>query len=87
MEGDAIFIYQQAWFSLTDLDATNELSYTNKKEGNGAYVFVIDGDVEVAGEKLKRRDALGITEYENFNIKASTNARILVMDVTMIELG
>ncbi|MES2779290.1 MAG: pirin family protein, partial [Bacteroidota bacterium] len=86
-EGNAIFIHQQAWFNLTDLDAAKEISYTSKKEGNGAYVFVIDGDVEVAGEKLKRRDAIGITEYETFTIKASSNARILVMDVPMIELN
>lgn len=85
-DGDAIFIHQQAWFNLTDLDANNEINYSTKKTGNGAYVFVIDGDVEVAGEKLKRRDAIGITEYTDFNIKASSNARILVMDVPMIEL-
>lgn len=85
-EGDAIFIHQQAWFNLTDLDAGNEIKYNTKKTGNGAYVFVIEGDVEVAGEKLKRRDAIGITEYTDFNIKASSNARILVMDLPMLEL-
>jgi hypothetical protein len=85
-EGDAIFIHQQAWFNLTDMDANNEMMYTNKKTANGAYVFVIDGEVEVNGEKLERRDAMGITEYTNFNIKALSNARILVMDLPMIEL-
>jgi redox-sensitive bicupin YhaK (pirin superfamily) len=85
-EGDAIFIHQQAWFNLTDMDANNEMMYTNKKTDNGAYVFVIDGEVEVNGEKLERRDAMGITEYTNFNIKALSNARILVMDLPMIEL-
>ena len=60
--------------------------YTNKKTANGAYVFVIDGEVEVNGEKLEKRDAIGITEYTNFNIKALSNARILVMDLPMIEL-
>jgi redox-sensitive bicupin YhaK (pirin superfamily) len=49
-------------------------------------VFVIEGDVEVAEEKIKRRDAMGITEYTDFNIKASSNARILVMDLPMLEL-
>jgi redox-sensitive bicupin YhaK (pirin superfamily) len=85
-EGDAIFIHQQAWFNLTDLDAGNEIKYNSKKTGNGAYVFVIEGDVEVAGEKLKRRDAIGISEYTDFNIKASSSARILVMDLPMLEL-
>jgi redox-sensitive bicupin YhaK (pirin superfamily) len=84
--GDAIFIHQQAWFSFADLDEGQQLSYSSKKADNGAYLFVIEGDVEVAGEKLKRRDAIGITEYENFDIKATSNARILVMDVPMLEL-
>ncbi len=86
-DGEGIFIYQQAWFNLTDLDANTNITYTNKNQDNGAYVFVIDGDVEVAGEKLKRRDAIDITNYQNFEIKAHSNARILVMDVPMIDLG
>ncbi len=85
--GTGIFIHQQAWFNLADLDENNSITYTGKKEGNGAYVFIIDGDVEVAGEKLKRRDAIGITDFTSFDIKANTNARILVMDLPMIELN
>lgn len=85
--GEAIFIHQQAWFSLTDLDAGKSLTYENKKNGNGAYVFVIDGDAEVNGNKLKRRDAIGISEYEKFEINAVSNTRILVMDIPMIKLN
>ena len=85
-EGDAIFIHQQAWFNLTDLDENKEIIYTNKLKGNGAYVFVIAGDIEVSGENLSARDAIGVTDYETITIKANTNARILVMDLPMIEL-
>jgi redox-sensitive bicupin YhaK (pirin superfamily) len=86
-EGDAIFIHQQAWFNLADLDAGAQLSYASKKTGNGVYLFVVEGDIEVAGEKLKRRDAIGIIDFETFEVKGSTDARILVMDVPMIELN
>jgi redox-sensitive bicupin YhaK (pirin superfamily) len=85
-EGDAIFIHQQAWFNLTDLDAGTTTTYQSKKAGNGAYVFVIDGEVTVNGEQLKRRDAMGITDYSNVELTANSNARILVMDVPMLEL-
>jgi quercetin 2,3-dioxygenase len=85
-DGEAIFIHQQAWFNLTDLDAGASLNYTVKKEGNGVYVFIIEGEAEVAGEKLNRRDAIGITDFASFDLKASADARILVMDVPMIEL-
>jgi quercetin 2,3-dioxygenase len=86
-DGEAIFIHQQAWFNLTDLDAGATLSYSSKKDGNGAYVFMIDGEAEVAGATLKRRDAIGITDFNTFDIKADSNARILVMDLPMIELN
>jgi quercetin 2,3-dioxygenase len=68
------------------LDAGASLNYTVKKEGNGVYVFIIEGEAEVAGEKLNRRDAIGITDFASFDLKASADARILVMDVPMIEL-
>jgi redox-sensitive bicupin YhaK (pirin superfamily) len=85
--GDAIFIHQQAWFNLADMDASMQLTYTTKLAGNGAYVFVIEGDVEIAGEKLKRRDAIGIWDYTEFSIIASSNSRLLVMDLPMYELN
>ncbi len=86
-EGNAIFIHQQAWFNLADLDASQNIVYNVKKQDNGVYVFVIDGEAEIAGEKLKKRDAIGISETDKFEIKATSNARILVMDVPMIKLG
>jgi redox-sensitive bicupin YhaK (pirin superfamily) len=85
-EGEAIFIYQDAWFSLSDLDAGKEISYSNHKAQNVLYLFVIEGDVEVNGEKLKQRDAIGVSEYNTIQIKASTNARLLAMDVPQINL-
>lgn len=84
--GDAIFIHQQAWFSLTDLDAGNQITYKNKKTGNGAYVFVIEGEVTINDTKLNRRDALGVTEYHDFTIEANSFARLLVIDVPMLTL-
>lgn len=84
--GDAIFIHQQAWFSLADLDAGKSITYSNKKIGNGAYVFVIDGTVEINNTVLNRRDAMGITEYNDFTITANSFARLLVIDVPMLQL-
>lgn len=84
--GQGIFIHQQAWFNLADLNHNHELTYTSQKQGNGAYIFVIEGEIEVGGEQLKKRDAIGITEYNQVVIKAKSDARILVMDVPMIEV-
>ena len=84
-EGDAIFIHQQAWFYLADPEKEFTMNYSSRKKDNGAYVFVIEGSIEVDGEKLGRRDAIGISEYENFTMKALEDSRILVMDIPMID--
>jgi redox-sensitive bicupin YhaK (pirin superfamily) len=82
-EGNAIFIHQQAWFNLCDLEAGNNITYTSKKAGNGSYIFLIDGCIETTGEILQKRDAIGITDFETTEIIAKENSRILVMDIPM----
>jgi redox-sensitive bicupin YhaK (pirin superfamily) len=74
-------IHQDAWFSLGKLDKGFSLDYELKKKGNGVYAFVIDGDVTINGEKLNRRDGLGITETDKIEIKADNEAELLLMEV------
>ena len=45
------------------------------------YAFVIEGDVTINGEKLNRRDGLGITEADSLDIKADNDAELLLMEV------
>ena len=47
-------------------------------------VFVIEGTAEVAGEPLGPRDGMGISDADDFLIRASENARLLVIEVPMI---
>ena len=68
------------------MDAGKEIIYGNHKANNVLYLFVIEGDVVLNGEKLSRRDAIGISEYDTIQIKASSNARLLAMDVPQINL-
>lgn len=80
---NAVWINQDAWFSLTNLSAQNQLEYTSKKEGNGLYVFVLKGSVKVGEQLLGAKDAMGITEYQNCNIVADSDAELLLIDVPM----
>ncbi len=74
-------IYQDAWFSLGQLDSGFATSYELKKKENGVYAFVIEGDVTINGEKLNRRDGLAITEAAVLDIKADSNAELLLMEI------
>jgi hypothetical protein len=76
-------MYQDAWFHLGKLDAGKTVVYDIKKEGNGVYAFVLDGDVTINDVDLNRRDGLGISETGRLLIKAGSNAEILLMDIPM----
>lgn len=80
---DTLWINQDAYFSLGNLLRGKSYPYTSKREGNGAYFFVMEGEVTIDGEKLNRRDALGVTDFKNLNIEVSADTRLLVIDVPM----
>ena len=81
--GDALWINQDAFFSLANLDAGTKLNYDVKKPGNGVYFFVLNGDMEVAGEALTTRDAVGVSEADSFEVKAKSYAEVLAIEVPM----
>ena len=80
---NALWINQDAKFSLTNLQAGKEITYTNAFKGNGVFLVVINGRVEVEGQLLNKRDALGISEMENFTVKASADAELLAIEIPM----
>ena len=80
---NALWINQDARFALTKLDAGKNIEYKNAFEGNGVYLVVINGSVEVNKEVLEKRDAAGISGSENFTIKALENAELLAIEVPM----
>ena len=81
---EAITINQDAWFSLTNLSEGKALDYELHDSKNGIYIFVIEGGIEVAGQALARRDALGVYETDGgVTVKANNNAKVLVIEVPM----
>ena len=80
---EGVWIHQDAWFFLADFDKDFAKTYQLKKAGNGMYVFVISGTITVDGQEIETRDGLGITDFETLEIKASTDAKFLLMEVPM----
>ena len=78
-----VWIHQNAWFHLAKFDAGTTEKYSLKKEGNGIYLFIIDGEVDVDGQKLEKRDGYGIWESAEINVKALKNSSVLLMEVPM----
>lgn len=80
-EAPGMWIHQDAWFHMGDFDTTTELEYDLHKKGNGVYAFLIEGTAEIAGEKLQKRDALGVWDTDGFSLKANPHSRILLIEV------
>lgn len=78
-----VWINQDAWFSMGNLDKDVSVKYGLKNEGNGVYAFILKGDVTVNGQQLNTRDGFGIWDVKELEIKADTDAEILLMDVPM----
>ncbi|MBS7787350.1 pirin family protein [Flavobacterium sp. CYK-55] len=78
-----VWIHQDAWFHMSNMDAGTTLEYTRKLEGNGLYVFVIKGSVKVNGEQLEKRDGMGLTDFEKATFEATADAEVLLMEVPM----
>lgn len=78
-----VWIHQDAWFHLGDLDKGIKADYTLRDSQNGVYLFVLDGTVEVGGMQLGPRDGLGILETSHIEVLASQSSRVLLMEVPL----
>lgn len=78
---EGLNIHQNAWFHLGKLDKDFTTTYTLKDKENAVYAFLIDGKITINGEKLNRRDAIGISETDKLEIKADSDAELLLMEV------
>ena len=82
-DDEGVWIHQDAWFYLSDFEANFAKKLTLKKEGNGFYIINIEGEIEIDGTKLEKRDAIGIWETNEIEIKARENSRFLILEVPM----
>lgn len=79
----SLWINQDAWFSLGNLSKGFNGEYNVQKTSNGVYVFVIEGDVTVNGQKLNKRDGYGVWDTDKLSITADSDAEVLLIDVPM----
>ncbi len=79
-----VWAHQNAWFHMGNLEKGKQVSYEVKApKTNGVYAFVLEGSVNIEGQELGKRDGFGLWETEAFDIEASEDARILLMEVPM----
>lgn len=80
---DAVWINQDAWFSLANFEAGKNDEYFLRQMDNGVYVFVINGSVTINDTVLHERDGLGIWDVGSIKIEANTTTELLLIEVPM----
>ena len=82
-EDNALWINQDARFALANVSAGKSIEYQNAFKGNGVFLVVINGRIEINGTQLNKRDALGIRDADSFIINATEDAELLAIEVPM----
>jgi redox-sensitive bicupin YhaK (pirin superfamily) len=78
-----LWINQDAYFSMGNFEG-GETSYKYHEPKNGLYLFVIEGEIEVLGQNMSDRDAIGIRNETEVSIKILKPAKLLAIEVAFI---
>ena len=81
---NALWINQDATFSIGEFEAGRTINYDIKNAGNGAYVFVLEGIAKVGEQVLNKKDALGVYDISSITIDTQATTRLLIIDVPML---
>lgn len=82
-DDEGVWIHQDAWFYLGSFDSTFSSSYALKKPGNGIYLFVLEGSIQMGDTVLNRRDGMGVWDTPSIQFQSLEKTEILVMEVPM----
>jgi redox-sensitive bicupin YhaK (pirin superfamily) len=77
-------INQDAVFSIGEFEAGQGIDYIMQFASNGAYVFLLEGEAEIDGQPLNKRDALGVYDTSSFTIITRAQSRVLIIEVPML---
>jgi quercetin 2,3-dioxygenase len=76
-------INQDAFFSVSSIDPSEEVVYEMNLKSNGVYVHCAKGAVMIENYTLQSGDALGVYEADMIKIKAAQLAELIFVEVPM----
>ncbi|MCG9972650.1 pirin family protein [Christiangramia crocea] len=79
----SLWINQQAYLHLGEFETGTKIEYPLKNESDGVYAFLIEGETEVAGTILKKRDAVGIWNTSSISLEFKKPSKVLLIEVPM----
>ena len=80
--GDAVLVHQDAHVFVSRMNAGRSVEHP-LAPGRGAYLYVIEGDVGVNGERMETGSAAQITDEERAEIAANSASELILVDVAL----
>ena len=81
-DGDAVLVHQDAHVFVSRMNAGRSVEHP-LPPGRGAYLYVIEGDVGMNGERMETGSAAQITDEERVEIAASSASELILVDVAL----
>ena len=76
-------IHQDAQISRINLSANTSFEYTLKSPNHGVYMMQVFGISKIESQEINSRDAVGISEIENFKIDVLEDSQLLFIEVPL----
>ena len=80
---DNLWLNQDTYFALTDLEKDKSIDYKLHTSGNGVYLFIIEGKISFGENTLSKRDGIGIWDIEEFTVTSKEKSQLLFIEVPM----
>ena len=81
--GGSARIGQEAFFSLSAMEAGMRLTYTLHVPGRGVYIHCAEGRVQVEGHVLNAGDAIGVYDTASVAIGAEIASELILVETPM----
>ncbi len=82
-DDEGVWIHQDAWFYIGKFNTAISIDHTLNIQGNGLYLFMINGTSKINGIDLNQRDGIGIRDQNEIKIEITSPAEILLMEIPM----
>jgi redox-sensitive bicupin YhaK (pirin superfamily) len=80
--GEAVTVHQDASAYIARLNPGTEVDHTFA-DGRGGYLYLIEGALEVNGEKLETGDAAKIRDEPSLRLRAVDTGELILVDVPL----
>jgi hypothetical protein len=80
--GDAVLVHQDARVFVSRLPAGSSAVH-ELGSGRGGYLYVIEGDASVNGERMETGAAAQVADEPRISIEAAADAELILVDVAL----